>query len=432
MTENKYVVGCDGIQKSDLQVLWDKPLPNIDELNYRDPTKLLLIEKEKQPYMEKNTVSEFDEHLENKTISEKGLFENTFVVDESKAGNIKFSIPDEERDSKIEWNFKVSNPEEDSCYEQVQTKPNPEEEALKSPSKVGSEYKMEARRYNNNKIRHELIPTEFIDELAKVYTIGAEKYTIRDEEGRIIDDGADNWRKGLKWRGVLASIKRHINKFEKGEDYDEDYPKELVDRFGKTFHLANAAWGIATLINHYTSHPELDDRNHKYLNDYRVGLDIDDVVCDWCSDWCKKFGYDLPKHWHFSYDNKEHFASFSPEELDEFYLNLPRKIEPSEIPFNPSCYITSRSVPVELTKKWLQKNGFPTVPVYSVGFGKSKVDVAKEAGIDYFIDDSYYNFIDLNKHGICTFLLTTQHNEHYDVGYKRVNSLKEFYERFLK
>ena len=42
-----------------------------------------------------------------------------------------------------------------------------------------------ARRYDNGKPKYHLIPPSFLKELAKVYTIGAEKYTIRDNEGNI-------------------------------------------------------------------------------------------------------------------------------------------------------------------------------------------------------------------------------------------------------
>lgn len=110
---------------------------------------------------------------------------------------------------------------------------------------------MKARRYNKGKIRLELIPPEFEYELARVYTMGAEKYTLRDEEGNVLDKGDDNWKKGLDWREVLGSVKRHINAFQMGEDYDMDYPQELVDKYGPTLHLANACWGLATLIYYF-------------------------------------------------------------------------------------------------------------------------------------------------------------------------------------
>ena len=155
-------------------------------------------------------------------------------------------------------------------------------------------------------------------------------------------------------------------------------------------------------------------------------MDIDEVLCDWVGAWTKEFGYPIPENWDFSYFQHDHFKKLQDEgKLDDFYLNLPIKRKPSEIPFIPHCYITSRSVPIEVTKAWLQKNGFPTIPVYSVGFGKSKVDVAKESGIDLFVDDSYYNFVELNKAGICTFLLDAPHNRQHNVGYKRIKTLDE-------
>ena len=64
-------------------------------------------------------------------------------------------------------------------------------------------------------------------------------------------------------------------------------------------------------------------------------------------------------------------------------------------------------------------------PVYTVAPNKTKVDIAIEAGIDWFVDDGYHNFIELNKAGICCFLWDCEHNRKYDVGYKRIKSFKE-------
>ena len=112
-------------------------------------------------------------------------------------------------------------------------------------------------------------------------------------------------------------------------------------------------------------------------------------------------------------------------ELEEFYANLPVLTNPSDIPFEPHCYITSRPVDVKITEKWLDDNGFPTRPVYCVGTGKSKVDVALDVGVDIFVDDRYENFVELNKAGICCFLFDSPLNQKYDVGHKRIKSLKE-------
>lgn len=259
-------------------------------------------------------------------------------------------------------------------------------------------------RYNQNKLRYDLFEPHAMKELAKVFTIGANKYEPR------------NWEKGMSWQSVLASLERHKEAFKKGEDYDQETG---------CLHMAHVAWNALALVSYYSIYPQGDDRPHEYLNRPKIGLDIDDVLCKWCDSWADKFGYNTPTSWYFSYNIKGDFQSMTQEEMEEFYLNMPRKINPEDIPFEPHAYITARSIPKEITEKWIQKNGFPTAPVYSIGFGQSKVDVAKESGIDIFVDDRFDNFVELNKAGICTYLLTAPHNERYQVGHKRINSLKE-------
>jgi uncharacterized HAD superfamily protein len=55
----------------------------------------------------------------------------------------------------------------------------------------------------------------------------------------------------------------------------------------------------------------------------------------------------------------------------------------------------------------------------------SKIDVAKESGIDIFVDDRFENFVELNNAGICCYLFDSPHNRRYDVGHKRIKSLSE-------
>ena len=52
-------------------------------------------------------------------------------------------------------------------------------------------------------------------------------------------------------------------------------------------------------------------------------------------------------------------------------------------------------------------------------------DVIKDLDIDIFVDDRFDNFVELNKAGICCYLFDAPHNRRYDVGYKRIKSLKE-------
>lgn len=283
-----------------------------------------------------------------------------------------------------------------------------------------------ARRYNSGKFKYELIPTSFLKELAKVFTVGAEKYTIFDSEGNMVESGADNWRNGQPWKDSLSSIIRHLEKFRDGEDYDYDWPKELLDKYGPTLHLANAAWGISTLIEFYKIHPELDNRNHSYLNPKRIFLDVDEVLARFTKSWCERWEIVEPTSWYFDRHIVQRFDEMREKgELDDFYLNLEVLTPASEIPFEPAGYVTSRPVSSEITERWLDMNGFPHRPVYTVGLGESKVDVIKKINCDIFVDDRFDNFVELNKAGICTYLFDAPHNHRYQVGYKRIKSLKE-------
>lgn len=259
-------------------------------------------------------------------------------------------------------------------------------------------------RYNEGKLRYDLVNPIATEGLAKVFTFGANKYAPR------------NWEKGMQWSKVIASLKRHLAAIEKGEDYDEESGE---------LHADHLQWNAHVLSAYYSIYPQGDDRPHQYLNHPKIGLDIDEVICYWTKAWTEQFGYEIPENWHFSYNNKEHFLSFKPEDINLFYLNIPPKIQPKDILFEPHCYITSRSVPIELTKQWIQKHGFPTVPVYSVGLHQSKVDAIKESGCEIFVDDAFHNFVEINNAGICCYLWDAPHNQRYNVGHKRIKSFKE-------
>lgn len=262
----------------------------------------------------------------------------------------------------------------------------------------------EGTKKDHGKIRHDLISPTASDELAKVLSFGAQKY----------ED--NNWRKGMKWSRIIGALKRHLNAIERGEDRDPETG---------LLHSAHVMCNAMFLTDYYTIYPQGDDRPHKFLSKPKIGLDIDEVLCDWVGAWTKKFGHPIPKNWAFNYNIAEEFKSMKQEEIEEFYLNIPPKISPDEIPFEPHCYITSRSIPDEITMKWLQKNGFACVKVHSVPFNTSKIEVAKSSGIDVFVDDRYENFVELTNAGIFTYLLDAPHNHRYDVGFRRIKSLKE-------
>lgn len=159
----------------------------------------------------------------------------------------------------------------------------------------------------------------------------------------------------------------------------------------------------------------------------KIGLDIDEVLAGWVQAWMERYNIkEVPKSWKFDPLIMERFETMRESgELDEFYLNVKPLLDPSELPFEPHCYITSRPVDTKVTVEWLKRNGFPSKEVYTVPLRTSKVKVAKKAGVEIFVDDAYHNFLELNENGIKTYLLTRRHNENFDVGSLRINSLND-------
>lgn len=260
-------------------------------------------------------------------------------------------------------------------------------------------------RYNEGKLRYDLIHPKALKGLVSVMTAGASKYAER------------NWENGMAWSNVIASLKRHLAAIEAGEDYDQETGALHTDHLQCNAHFLSA---------YYSIFPQGDDRPNTYFNK-RVALDIDGVLADFNKSVKSKFGIENdPTHWYYSYT----FDKALWEELKAdkaFWLNIEPYFDGSFIPFEPVCYVTHRSVPKEWCEEWLEKNHFPCVPVHVVG--GSKVDKLKELDIDIFVDDKYDNFKELNDNGIFTYLLTQPWNERYNVGHKRIDSLVEIIER---
>ncbi len=97
-----------------------------------------------------------------------------------------------------------------------------------------------AGRFSAGKMRHDLIAPWALNELAKVYTYGTQKY----------DD--DNWWKGLRWKkDVFGCILRHVWKWFRGERFDDE---------SGVHHLAHAAWNCFALMSYERHGLGIDDR----------------------------------------------------------------------------------------------------------------------------------------------------------------------------
>lgn len=97
----------------------------------------------------------------------------------------------------------------------------------------------EGRKDDTGKLRYDLIPPEALEELARVYTIGAKKYSDR------------NWEKGMSWGRVFAAMMRHSWAWLRGETNDP------VDG---QHHLSSVAWCAFTLLTYEVRKVGTDDR----------------------------------------------------------------------------------------------------------------------------------------------------------------------------
>lgn len=87
---------------------------------------------------------------------------------------------------------------------------------------------IEGRKDDLSKLRYDLIPFDSLEELAKVYTFGANKYEDR------------NWEKGIKYSRIIAALFRHVIAWCKGEIHD---PETGIH------HLAHAAWNCFAIVH---------------------------------------------------------------------------------------------------------------------------------------------------------------------------------------
>ena len=94
-------------------------------------------------------------------------------------------------------------------------------------------------KHDQGKPRYDLLPSYPLNELAKLYTFGAQKY----------ED--NNWRKGLRWGRCFAALMRHAWAWWGGEDCDQETGLH---------HMTAVAFCAFSLIEFSRTHKEFDDR----------------------------------------------------------------------------------------------------------------------------------------------------------------------------
>lgn len=116
----------------------------------------------------------------------------------------------------------------------------PDEPAVTPMPYVFEQQKAEpGLRFDAGKNRYDLIPPDALDELAKVYTVGAAKYADR------------NWERGMSWGRCFGSLMRHSWKFWRGQTVDEETG---------CHHMALAAWNCLALLTFDFRKVGTDDR----------------------------------------------------------------------------------------------------------------------------------------------------------------------------
>lgn len=95
-------------------------------------------------------------------------------------------------------------------------------------------------KHDSGKLRLDLIPPECLEEIAKVLSFGADKYSDW------------NWAKGFKWSRLYGATLRHLYAHMRGESKDKETGIS---------HLAHATCNLLFLVYHELHQVGEDDRH---------------------------------------------------------------------------------------------------------------------------------------------------------------------------
>jgi hypothetical protein len=106
-------------------------------------------------------------------------------------------------------------------------------------------------KFDDNKVRMELLPVSALIGIAEVFTFGAKKYD------------SWNWAKGIKYSRLYGALLRHMTAWYKGEEIDPESGKS---------HLYHAGCCLMMLIDTQKNlDKSLDDRPGFYVEISKTG-----------------------------------------------------------------------------------------------------------------------------------------------------------------
>lgn len=109
---------------------------------------------------------------------------------------------------------------------------------------VNSTERGSGARFNDGKPDYSLIPLCTMEDEARVWNYGKQKYA------------AWNWAKGMPWSAPFASLQRHLAAWQRGEDTD---PETGLP------HLAHAMCNLRMLTLYAKTFTEGDDRPKEWM-----------------------------------------------------------------------------------------------------------------------------------------------------------------------
>lgn len=114
----------------------------------------------------------------------------------------------------------------------------------------------EGTKYDEGKLRLDLVPVEAVEGMARVLGMGAAKY------------GDRNWEHGIKFSRVYAAMLRHLFAWWNGEDLDPESGLSHLDHV-----LCNAAF-LRTYVQReqvaYDDRPTLAEPEDYFMNTWKL------------------------------------------------------------------------------------------------------------------------------------------------------------------
>ena len=87
----------------------------------------------------------------------------------------------------------------------------------------------ESKKYDQGKLRWDLLPLNLIEKVVEIYTFGAEKYGANTRQN--LEDGYNRYK---------AAMFRHLMEFEKGNVIDDESGRE---------HMAHMVWNAIAMLH---------------------------------------------------------------------------------------------------------------------------------------------------------------------------------------